>query len=341
VISEDLLNKVRLLEIRSRRAVNEVFAGEYASAFRGKGMEFSEVRAYQPGDDVRAIDWNVTARTGEPFVKRYVEERELTVMFVCDLSASGDFGSVRRVKNETAAELCAVLAFAATRNNDKTGLVIFTDRVERFVPPKKGKNHALRVVRELLEFEPGAPDGLDVSSSAGRRGRRRNSRETHHPGTDPAAALERLAIVLRRKAVIVFVSDFLFEAEQTGERTSGPGGNGAQHDRTTPTEERFDTALRILARRHDVITAHVADPRELELPRAGMIELADAETGARRLVDTSSGRVRRRFAELARRHAQHVRERSQRAGVDHVFLRTDRPYIHDLIELFHRRERRR
>ena len=185
MISKELAKKIRLIEIATRRAVNDTLAGEYHSVFKGRGMEFDEVREYAPGDDVRTIDWNVTARTGTPYVKRFVEERELTVFLVVDLSGSGAFGSNRQLKNEVAAELCALLAFSAIKNNDKVGVVAFTDRVEKFIPPKKGASHVLRVVRDLLNFQP--------------EGR----------GTDLGAALEFVGRVARRRAIVFLISDFL------------------------------------------------------------------------------------------------------------------------------------
>ena len=185
MISKELAKKIRLIEIATRRAVNDTLAGEYHSVFKGRGMEFDEVREYAPGDDVRTIDWNVTARTGTPYVKRFVEERELTVFLVVDLSGSGAFGSNAQLKNEVAAELCALLAFSAIKNNDKVGVVAFTESVEKFIPPKKGASHVLRVVRDLLNFEP--------------KGR----------GTDLGAALEFVGRVARRRAIVFLISDFL------------------------------------------------------------------------------------------------------------------------------------
>jgi uncharacterized protein (DUF58 family) len=185
MITADLMKKIRHIEIHTRRMVNDSFAGEYQSVFKGLGMEFDEVRPYTPGDDVRSIDWNVTARTGTPYIKRYVEERELTVMLVVDASASGDFGSVGQFKRELAAELAAVLSFAATTNNDKVGLLIFTDRVELLVPPRKGRRHVLRLVRELLAFRP--------------QGR----------GTDIKLALDTVNRILKRASIVFLVSDFL------------------------------------------------------------------------------------------------------------------------------------
>lgn len=187
MIPREIIRKIRRIEIRTKRLVDEVFSGEYQSVFKGRGMEFSEVREYLPGDDVRAIDWNVTARTGHPFVKKFEEERELTIMFLVDASASGGFGTFSRTKAELIAELCALLAFSATRNNDRVGLIVFTDRVEKVVPPRKGRTHVLRVVRELLFFRP--------------EGR----------GTDISAALDYLTGVVRRHAVVFLVSDFIAE----------------------------------------------------------------------------------------------------------------------------------
>ena len=185
MIPREILKKVRRLEITTRGLVNEVFSGEYHSVFKGRGMNFAEVREYQYGDDIRSIDWNVTARIGSPFVKVYEEERELTVMLLVDVSASGEFGTQERMKGEIAVEICALLAFSAIKNNDKVGLIIFSDRIEKFVPPRKGRRHVLRVLRELLYFEP--------------EGR----------GTDLGSALEYLTRVVPRRAVAFLVSDFL------------------------------------------------------------------------------------------------------------------------------------
>jgi uncharacterized protein (DUF58 family) len=191
MISKELIKKIRYIEISTSKAVNDVLAGEYHSVFKGQGMEFDEVRAYQPGDDIRTIDWNVTARTGHPYVKRYVEEREITVFFLVDLSRSGNFGSREKLKNEIAAEFCALLSFSAIKNNDKVGLIVFTDTIELFIPPAKGTSHVLRLVRELLFFDPD-----------------RTSEET---GTDIAAALDYLGRVLQKRGVVFLVSDFLDE----------------------------------------------------------------------------------------------------------------------------------
>ena len=187
MIPKEILKKIRYIEIRTRRLVNDLFSGEYHSTFKGQGMEFEEVREYQPGDDIRLIDWNVTARTGFPHIKKFREERELSVVLLVDASSSGRFGTRDRFKSEVAAELCALLAFSAIKNNDKVGLIIFTDRIEKFVPPKKGRSHVLRLIREILYFRP---QGV---------------------GTDIGLALEYLTKVIKRKSVVFLVSDFFFE----------------------------------------------------------------------------------------------------------------------------------
>ena len=189
MIPKELVKKIRYIQIYTSKAVNDVLAGEYHSVFKGQGMEFDEVRAYQPGDDIRTIDWNVTARTGHPYVKRYVEEREITVFFLVDLSASGSFGSREKLKNEIAAEFCALLAFSAIKNNDKVGLIVFTDVIELFIPPAKGTSHVLRLIRELLYFDPG--------------------KKRERAGTDIALALDYLGRVLHKRGVVFLVSDFL------------------------------------------------------------------------------------------------------------------------------------
>ena len=189
MISKELIKKIRYIQIYTSKAVNDVLAGEYHSVFKGQGMEFDEVRAYQPGDDIRTIDWNVTARTGHPYVKRYVEEREITVFFLVDLSKSGSFGSREKLKNEVAAEFCALLAFSAIKNNDKVGLIVFTDTIQLFIPPAKGTSHVLRLIRELLFFEPG--------------------KIRKKTGTDIALALDYLGRVLHKRGIVFLVSDFL------------------------------------------------------------------------------------------------------------------------------------
>lgn len=324
MIPEEIMKKVRELEIVTGRTVNEVFAGEYSSAFKGRGMEFAEVRLYQPGDDVRTIDWNVTARTGAPHVKRFQEERELTVMLAVDLSSSGRFGSTQRLKNELAAELCAVLAFAATRNNDKVGLLIFTDRVEVFVPPRKGTNHVLRIIRDVLSFGSNGVNGAPAARLRATPAPRR--------GTSLTAALSHLILVLKRSAVVFLVSDFL------SDELAFAGGRDTL---SLARRKNFESALRTASRRHDLVAVRVSDPRESVLPRAGLIEMEDAETGERFTIDTSSAAVRREYEVNARRRGESISKEMARLGIDLVPVVTGEPYIRALVQLFKTRERRR
>ncbi|MGB2986932.1 MAG: DUF58 domain-containing protein [Phycisphaerae bacterium] len=291
MIPRELLKKVRQIQIRTSRVVNDVFAGQYHSAFRGRGMEFEEVSPYTIGDDVRLIDWNVSARFGEPFIKKFREERELTVMLVVDASRSGLFGSGRQFKLDVAAELCAVLAFSAIRSNDKVGLILFTDQVEKYVPAKKGTQHVLRIIRELLYHEPA---GM---------------------GTDIAGAMNFLNRVTIRKSVCFLVSDFL--------------------------AEDYESALRIARRRHDLIPIIVTDPREMELPDVGFIEMEDPETGELALVDTSSRALRQHYARQCRSHAAARETMFRRMDTDTIEIRTDQPYVEPLVRFFRKRERRR
>jgi len=291
MIPKELLKKVRQIQIRTSRTVNDVLAGQYHSAFRGRGMEFEEVSPYQIGDDVRLIDWNVSARYGEPFIKKFREERELTVMLVVDASRSGLFGSGGQFKLDLAAELCAVLAFSAIRSNDKVGLILFTDTVEKYIPAKKGTHHVLRIIRELLYHRP------------------------HGRGTDIAEAVGFLNRVTVRKAVCFLVSDFL------------TGG--------------YDAALRIARRRHDLIPIIISDPREVELPDVGLVELEDPETGDRVLVDTSSRRVREQYASHCRALVESRETLFRRIDTETIAIRTDQPYVEPLVRFFRKRERRR
>jgi len=291
VIPKEILKKVQRIQIFTSHMVNDVMAGEYQSTFKGSGIEFDEVREYQFGDDIRNIDWNVTARHGNPFVKRFVEERELTVMLMVDASSSGAFGSIDKLKNEIAAELSAVLAFSAIKNNDKVGLIIFTDRIEKFIPPKKGKRHVLRVIRELLLFKP------------------------ERSRTDISLALNYLNKVQTRRAVVFIVSDFLSEG--------------------------FEKGLRIANQKHDVIAVNIVDPREMELPALGFIELMDAETGESIIVDTYDANVRKGFSLLSSDEIQKRKSMFRSINVDMIEVRTDKNYVDPLLKFFKMREKRK
>ncbi|MBI2897773.1 MAG: DUF58 domain-containing protein [Deltaproteobacteria bacterium] len=290
MLTKDLIKKVRQIEIYTSRMANDQIAGQYQSVFKGRGMAFSEVRQYQMGDDVRFIDWNVSARMQEVYVKLFTEEREMTVMLVVDVSASEQFGSVGQPKNELVAEVAALIAFSAIKNNDRVGLIIVSDRVERFVPPKKGKKHVLRVISEILNFQP------------------------EHPGTDLEVGLEFLGKIARRRSIAFLISDFV--------------ASGYEH------------ALRVANQRHDVVPVVIVDPRELELPAAGVVWFEDLETGAVLPVDTGSSKVREAYRlHVARQRA--ARETMfRRMRMDSVTVRTDQPYVKALVDFFAERARR-
>ncbi len=285
----ELLRQIRRIEIRSRRLVHDLFLGEYLAVFRGRGIEFSDVREYQPGDDIRSIDWNVTARLGDPYVKKYVEERELNIVLVVDVSSSELFGTAEQSKRELATNVAALIAFSAVTSNDKVGLIAFSSEIERFLPPRKGSRYVLRMLRELLYLRPA------------------------HAGTSLATVLDYTTHVLRRRSTIFLISDFL--------------------------DQGYEALLRVAARRHEIVAVSLSDPRELELPDLGLIELEDAESGRRVLIDTSDAALRRRY------HDDAVQQRAQRdrllasLAVDHISLQTDRSYVEPLVAFFHRRAR--
>jgi uncharacterized protein (DUF58 family) len=290
MVPKDLLRKIRRIEIRTSHIVNTAVAGQYYSAFKGRGIEFEEVRNYEIGDDVRAIDWNVSARYGRPFVKVFREERELTVMLLVDLSWSHQFGTCRQFKRELAAEVSATLAFSAIRNNDKIGMISFTTQVEKYVPPRKGARHVLRLIRDLLYLEP-----------AGR-------------GTDLSAAFEHLNRVTRRRCVVFLVSDF---------QASG-----------------YEWPMRVARRRHDLIPITVTDPREVELPDVGLIELTDAETGETVLVNTSDNGLRQRYAANAAVTASDRAGVFRRCNIDSIDVTTGESFVEPLNRFFRARKAR-
>jgi len=302
MIPREILKKIRQIEIRTNRIVTETLAGQYHSVFKGQGMNFDEVREYQPGDEVRSIDWNVTARMNHPFVKKFVEERELTLMLVVDVSGSGRFGSQAQSKRELAAEIASVLAFSAIRNNDKVGLVLFTDEVEKYIPPRKGRKHVLRVIREVLFFEP-------------------QRRGTNLPG-----ALDFANRMLAHRAIMVVVSDFLAPSTAT----------------PTAAERRgFQTAIKQANRRHDLVAVQVTDRFEMELPDLGRLVFEDAESGEVVEIHTGRDSTRNAFALRQHRNQEELARMFRSAGVDAIQLRTDQPYGAALGRFFETREKRR
>ncbi len=283
----DLLKKVRKIEIKTKGLSSHIFSGEYHSTFKGRGMSFSEVREYQYGDDVRNIDWNVTARTGTPHIKVFEEERELTVMLLIDVSGSSFFGTVNQMKNEILTEICAVLAFSAINNNDKVGVLFFSDKVEKFIPPKKGRQHILRIIRELIDFEP------------------------EGQGTDLAEALQYFNNVLKKRCITFVLSDFM--------------------------TKDYEQALRIIARRHDLVGIHLSDPRETELPNVGLIRARDPETGKTMWLDTGSSRVREDYRQNFEENFNYFKSTFLRSGADFVKIRTDESYVNALLKFFKKR----
>ncbi len=290
MIPKELLKALRKIEITTNRLANEQLSGNYTSGFKGQGLAFREVRQYQPGDDVRTIDWNVSARMNEAYVKVFVEEREMTVMLLVDVSGSKLFGTQNASKARVAAEVGALCAFSAIKNNDRVGLILFSDRIEKIVPPQKGQKHVMRVIREILGAEPKGT------------------------GTDIAAGLHTLAKVARRRSVAFCLSDY-FSTD-------------------------YERALSLAAARHDLIPILLADPRDDEMPDVGLATFEDLETGEEILVDTASASVREHY----RKHMQSQRQQQLRLfkkfGLDHAVVRTDRPYINPLRELFARRAKR-
>jgi uncharacterized protein (DUF58 family) len=300
----ELLESVRRIEVRTNRHVNDMMVGAYLSHFKGRGMDFEELREYVPGDDVRAIDWNVTNRMGRPFVKSFREERELAVVLAVDISASSAFGSGNRTKREFAAEIAATLAVSAAKNGDKVALLLFTDEVELFVPARKGRRHVLRLVRELLAFQP----------------RRR--------GTDISGALKFLNHVLHRRAIVFLLTDFLH---------SGGSDTGAP-----PRSHDFIAKLGLTNVRHDIVCLHLHDPRESALPEAGLLTIEDAETGELLELDSKSRAVRTRFSAVNAERLAELDRRLIRTGVDTLRLNTAEPFAPTLQRFFEiRRGRRR
>ena len=283
--TKEILKKVRKIEIKTRRLSNHIFSGEYHSSFKGRGMTFSEVRQYQFGDDVRAIDWNVTARYNEPYIKVFEEERELTMMLMVDISGSESFGTKNQFKKDIVTEIAATMAFSATQNNDKIGLILFSDQVELYIPPKKGKSHVLRIIRELIEFQP-------------------KSRKT-----DVGLALKFLSGVLKKRAIVFLISDFM----------------------ATPD---YEHTLKIASKRHDITGVRVYDAREEQIPNLGIVNMKDAETGETMLVNTGSKAVRQQYSNYYQDRLKYFKDTFSRCGAGTVSTRVDESYVTKLLGYF-------
>ena len=285
--TKELLKKVRKIEIKTRRLSDHIFGGEYHSTFKGRGMTFSEVRQYQFGDDVRSIDWNVTARYNEPYIKVFEEERELTMMLMVDVSGSELFGTTNQFKKDIVTEISATLAFSALQNNDKAGLILFSDEVELFIPPKKGKSHVLRIIRELLEFKPKSNK------------------------TDVAQALKFLASVMKKKAIVFVLSDFM--------------------------AEDYERTIKITGNKHDVTGIRVFDPREEKIPNVGMVQMLDVETGQVKLINTQSKSVRISYEKYHTDRVNYFKESFTKSGCGVLDCRVDESYVKKLLGYFKRR----
>ena len=285
--TKEILKKVRKIEIKTRRLSDHIFSGEYHSSFKGRGMTFSEVRQYQFGDDIRSIDWNVTARYNEPFVKVFEEERELTMMLLVDLSSSEFFGTTDQFKRDIITEISATLAFSAIQNNDKVGLLLFSDEIELFIPPKKGKSHVLRIIRELIEFQPKSKK------------------------TDIAMALRYLSQVMKKKAIVFLLSDFM--------------------------DDEYDSPLTIASKRHDITGIRIYDKYEVEMPKIGIVPMEDVETGNVILVNTNNRNIRNSYKANYLENVDYFETVFSKSGAGTISTRVDEGYVKKLLGYFKRR----
>jgi uncharacterized protein (DUF58 family) len=282
--TKEILKKVRKIEIKTRRLSDHIFGGEYHSTFKGRGMTFSEVRPYQYGDEIRTIDWNVTARYNEPHVKVFEEERELTMLLMVDVSGSEFFGTTQQFKRDTATEIAATLAFSAIQNNDKVGLLLFSDQIELYIPPKKGKSHVLRIIRELIEFSPKSKQ------------------------TNIGEALKFLSNVMKKKAIVFILSDFM--------------------------DDSYEHSLKIAGNKHDITGIRVYDKHDEEIPNLGMVPMQDAETGAVQLINTNSKSIRNNYKANALRLLDFYKSTFKRSGSGVINTRVDEDYVKKLLGYF-------
>ena len=289
-ISIELMQKIRAIQIKTSHMVTELMAGEYVSAFKGRGMEFNAVREYTPGDDVRLIDWNVTARMDQPFIKEYIEERELNVMLMVDVSSSGEFGSTGKFKNEISAEVASILAFSAIRNNDKIGLIVFSNKIEHYIPPKKGKAHVWNIIRTILNYQP--------------EGRL----------TDLNIPLEYLLKIQKRKCIAFLISDF--------------------------QATNYETNVKLASQKHDLVAISISDPRERDLPKIGLINLRDSESGETLLIDTDNREMTKLLTSYEREKRGKFKKLFRSIGVDTIEIDTDGSLVEPIIRYFKIREKR-
>jgi len=287
MIPSDLIKKVRMLEIKMRHRVSSTFSGEYHSIFKGKGINFAELRTYQAGDDVRSIDWNVTAKTGVPYVKLFEEERELTAIIMLDVSASGMFGSGKKTKTEAAAEIAAVLGFSAANNQDKVGLLLFSDKIERFIPPKKGKKHVFRLLREIFSFD--------------QRGK----------GTSIQFALDFLLKVVKKRAIIFIISDFM--------------------------DDHYELSLKLTAKKHDLVPIVIEDPRETSLPKAGFLSIVDPENGSQMMINTYSQETRKKFKNIVMARKMEIHRLFKNSKLSYITINIQKAFL-DTLAIFFKKQ---
>lgn len=323
--TSELLKKVRKIEIKTRGLSNRIFSGEYHSAFKGRGMSFSEVREYTYGDDVKAIDWNVTARFNTPYIKIFEEERELTVMLLVDVSRSSYFGTVNQMKSQMMTEICAVLAFSAINNNDKVGVIFFSDKIEKFIPPKKGKSHVLRIIRELIEFssEENVHAAVDVQTSIweklkdlfSRKKQSSKAKDASNTSSNNKTNLEDVLKyfrnVIKKRCIAFLLSDFM--------------------------DKGYEKSLRLVSKKHDLVGIMVYDKRERDLPAIGLTRVVDAETGQAIWLDTSSQTVQQRYRKHFMSNYDYCKMAFAKSGADLLPIKTDDSYVKALMTFFKKR----
>lgn len=313
LLTKELLSKIKRIQIKTDRMASEILVGEYKSAFKGRGLNFDSIREYQPGDDIRLIDWKVTARMGDPFMRQYKEERQISIMLLLDLSASNNFGTCEKSKKDLATELSAILASLAIKNNDKVGLIIFTDQIELYVPPKQGKAHVFRIIKDLTTFKPKSQ------------------------GTNFKEVLSSAMSMIPRNAVVFFISDFL--PNRDGDSVVKFQSNGG-HTRQDRVVLDFEKELKVMNKAQDLVALSIRDPREFYLPNIGFMEIWDPETGNKELLNLNRKSTRDKYKKVQEGFFSALKDKFRSMGIDFMDLRTNKSYTTQLLSFFLQRERR-